>query len=129
MIRRAGAPSVHALGLAAAGASLLAASFLPLGLLGLFACPFHAATGVPCPTCGCTRAFHAFVHGDLTAAFLTSPLGTLLALVCALHLGWTLLRLAGLPWAPSIEPTRRVRWGTAALIAGNWAFLVVRGAV
>jgi len=27
-------------------------------------CPFRAATGLPCPLCGATRAFSLAVHGD-----------------------------------------------------------------
>jgi hypothetical protein len=27
-------------------------------------CPFRAATGLPCPLCGATRAFVLFGHGD-----------------------------------------------------------------
>ena len=52
-------PSVHALALAAVGGLLLAAAAaLPLDAppLSLFACPFRAATHLPCPGCGCTRA-------------------------------------------------------------------------
>src|SRR5438132_1407949 len=59
---RAGAPSVHALGLAAVAAILLAAAVvLPLDAppLSLFACPFRGATGLPCLSCGCTHSFAA----------------------------------------------------------------------
>ncbi len=129
MIRRAGPPSVHALGLAGAALALLFAAFLPLEALSVFACPWRVATGLPCPTCGCTHAFHFFVHGEFQAALSASPLGTLLALVCALHVGWTLLRLCGLRWAPFVEPTRKVRWGAALAIAANWAFMALRDAV
>ena len=126
MIRRAGPPSVHALGFAGAAAGLLAVAALPLEVFSLFSCPWRAATGLPCPTCGCTRAFHHLVHGDLPAAFSASPLGALLALGCALHVAWTVSRLCGLRWAPFVEPTRRFRVGLAVAVAANWVFLAVR---
>lgn len=129
MIARAGPPSVHALGLAAAAAALLAAAaVLPLDAppLTLFVCPFRAAMGLPCLACGCTHAFHYFVRGELLAAVLASPLGTLLALGCAIHLLWTLLRLAGLRYAPHFSLTRRVRWAAVLALAANWVFLAVR---
>lgn len=131
MIRRAGPPSVHAFGLAAAGAALLAGALvLPLDAppLSLFACPFRLATGLPCLACGCTHAFHFFVRGQLGAALLASPLGALLALACAVHLGWTVLRLCGFPWAPHLEPNRRLRFTAAAALAANWAFVALWGA-
>jgi hypothetical protein len=31
-------------------------------------CPFYATTGLHCPGCGMTRAFHAFFHGDILGA-------------------------------------------------------------
>lgn len=31
-------------------------------------CPFHALSGLSCPGCGLTRAFHAFFHGDILTA-------------------------------------------------------------
>jgi hypothetical protein len=120
---------VHALGLLAAGAALLAAAAaLPLDAppLSLLFCPFRAATGLPCLACGCTHAFHFFVRGQFAAAILASPLGTLLALACAAHVVWTLLRLCGLPWAPLLQPTRTVRWSAGILLAANWAFLALR---
>ena len=129
MIARAGPPSVHALGLAAAGGALLAAAaVLPLDAppLSLLVCPFRAATGLPCLACGCTHAFHFFVRGELAAAILASPLGTLLALACAIHLLWTLLRLAGLRYALHVSVTRRGRWAAAVALAANWVFLAVR---
>ena len=128
----AGFPSVHALGLAAAGFSLLvAAAVLPLDAppLSLFACPFRAATSLPCLACGATHAFAAVARLRLTDAFLASPLGALLAVACAVHAAWTALRLCGLRHAPaSFAVTARVRFFAIALLAGNWLFLVLHGA-
>ena len=129
---RAGFPSVHALGLAAAGgALLLAAAVLPLDAppLSLFACPFRAATGLPCLTCGCTHAFAALVQFDPLAALEASPLGAALAIACAAHAIWTLLRLCGLPWALApFVPGRRSRFAAVAFAAASWAFVALRGA-
>jgi hypothetical protein len=33
------------------------------------ACLFHRVTGLWCPGCGTTRAFHQLLHGNLLAAF------------------------------------------------------------
>ena len=44
-------------------------------------CPFALITGVPCPTCGFTRAIRALTHGDLRAAFHFHPLWPAIVLV------------------------------------------------
>ena len=121
---RTGRPSVHALGLAAAAAALLAGAWLLPP--GLWTCPIRAATGWPCLTCGCTRAFRFAVRGDFPAALAASPLGTLLACACAVHVLWTALRLFGLPWAPRLVATPRLRLTLAAALLGNWLFLVLK---
>lgn len=131
MIARAGPPSVHALGLAAVACALLGAAWtLPLDspLLALLACPFRAATHLPCLACGCTRAFHFAVRGELVRALSFSPLGVVLALACALHLGWTMLRLCGLPFAPRIAATPFLRRVALLALAANWAFVALWGA-
>jgi hypothetical protein len=123
-VERAGPPSVHALGLAAAGAALLCAALVVP--LGSFDCPLRAATGIACPTCGCTRAFHWFVRGDLGAAARASPLGTLLALVCLVHAVWTLLRVFGFPYAARLpSPTRPLRYAAGFAILLNWAYVAL----
>jgi hypothetical protein len=38
-------------------------------------CPIRHFTGVPCPTCGMTRAFMALARGDLSAAWQHHALG------------------------------------------------------
>ena len=44
---------------------------LGLSLAGLpaWSCPMLAATGIPCPGCGLTRATMAFVRGDFAQSF------------------------------------------------------------
>lgn len=127
---RAGPPSIHALGLAAAALGLLlAAAVLPIDSLP-FLCPLKAATGLPCLTCGCSHAFFFFVRGRLGDSFLASPLGLALALACAAQVLITALRLCGLPFAPAapqVSP-RAARWAVGLFLASNWAFLALRGA-
>jgi hypothetical protein len=52
--------------LAPAAAPLAAGALLPVQpvLDGPALCPFRAATGLPCPLCGATRAFVLAGHGD-----------------------------------------------------------------
>ena len=47
-------------------------------------CTFRALTGLPCVTCGATRASLAFLHGNLGAAWRFNPL--IFAGICAVAL-------------------------------------------
>jgi len=97
--------------------------------LSLFACPFRAATSLPCLSCGSTHAFAAVAHLHPFEAAAASPLGALAACACAVHALWTALRLCGFRYAPAtLAVTLRVRLGAAAMLVLNWAFLVLRGA-
>ena len=123
-VRSAGIPEAFAL---VAVASFLAARFLPV-LEGGAECPFKAATGFPCATCGMTHAFVALAHGDLAAAWSSSPLGALLAGAAWLYAVADLVRLAaGRPW-PSVSPRAWRVLATAALGAAalNWAWMLWR---
>ena len=43
-------------------------------LLGIFKCPLYEITGIPCPTCGMTRAWRSFIFLDFATAFSMHPL-------------------------------------------------------
>jgi hypothetical protein len=122
--RRLGIPEAFAL---VAFASFLAARFLPVLDAGP-ECPFLAATGLPCATCGMTHAFVALSRGDLAAAWAASPLGALLAGGAWLYAVADALRLLlGLP-GPRVPPRAQRALAVAAVSAAavNWAWMLVR---
>src|SRR5262249_19912433 len=51
-------------------------------------CMLRKFTGIPCPTCGCTRSLLAWSHFDLPAAFRFNPL---FFVVCIGLLAWFVL--------------------------------------
>ncbi len=65
-------------------AGLALAFWLEPGTLGtisgtrLSLCPFRNLTGLPCPGCGMTRAFHHLAHGELQEALLLNPISVIL---------------------------------------------------
>lgn len=84
---------IHALGVAFTACLLLSIAFIlkpaegGIGThrqLGLPQCGWIFAADIPCPTCGMTTAWSHTVRGDLKTAFMTQPLGMLLALVTLL---------------------------------------------
>ena len=106
-----------------------------VGLLGLdrlpfSVCLFKAFTGLPCPTCGSTRAVGRLVHLDLVGALVMNPLTTLAAFVLAI---WALADFGLLSRGRALDlemgrPLGRVVRATAvAAVVANWAYLVVSG--
>jgi hypothetical protein len=64
--------------------ALLLFAFAALVVAGLpWRCPFLALTGLPCPTCGLTRATRLALHGELGAATRMHPLWFAVVPACA----------------------------------------------
>ncbi len=95
-------------------------------------CGFHVLTGLPCPTCGLTRATRQLLHGNVAGAFHFNPLGVCVAgalvlfdIYAAVVLALRLPRLR----FDDISPVaaRRIRIATVSVILINWAWLIAAG--
>lgn len=104
----------------------------PRAFIPAFPCPFHAITGLPCLTCGGTRAISHLVDGEFGAALEMNPLVFFGVLACAAFViyavtFWILRR------APVRLDFRRgpalffLRFGTLFAVAANWIYLVADG--
>lgn len=92
-------------------------------------CAFHSLTGLPCPTCGATRAAWQFLHGHFATSFFFNPLAFLTYLGLLVFDLYALAVLAAR--APRIRfklfsPLEKRLWlGLAlGLVAGNWLYLL-----
>jgi len=110
---------------AAASAVVLRPLWLAIAPL-LRPCVFRSLTGIPCPTCGTTRAATAFLDGHLIAAFAANPLaaamGLLFVVGAPLASVWAVAR-----WPVPVLPTPLPGWiriGAVALIAANWLYVI-----
>ena len=128
---------------ARAGATPLGAIFLACGLVvaavvgvlhldrlpGTF-CAFKAVTGLPCMSCGTTRAFARLFSLDLPGAVTMNPLSAAVALALV---PWGLADLAllrrgralALEISPGVAPLVRVT--AVTLVFANWAYLILAG--
>jgi hypothetical protein len=114
------------IGLAAAGAVWL----LRLDRVPVTFCVFKGLTGLPCPTCGTTRALGRLFALDLGGALALNPFVTLVAaLVAAWALGDLALlprrRALGVRLSPRLALALRV--GALFLFLANWVYLVAAG--
>ncbi|MGW7309366.1 DUF2752 domain-containing protein [Streptomyces sp. NPDC054835] len=85
-------------------------------------CPLLRFAGVYCPGCGGLRSAHAFVHGDLGAAFGANALAVVgygvFAVVMAV---WLVRAIRGVPMRLAVSPV--LWWGVGAVLA---VFTLVR---
>jgi hypothetical protein len=113
-------------GVLAASALLLRPVWLAVAPL-LPACPFRALTGVPCLSCGTTRAAVALLDGRVVDALIANPLAALAgaAFVAggAVAPAWALLDLP-VPRLPAPAP-RALRLAIAAALLSGWAWVIV----
>lgn len=92
-------------------------------------CAFRSLTGVPCPSCGATRAVLELAHGSPWTALATNPLVTLVLLLFGL--GGLVALVLALVDRPLPELPRRLpaalRLAAVALLAANWIYLIEAG--
>ena len=108
----------------------LAVAVLHLDRLPILVCVFRAATGIPCLTCGATRALAELATGDVAGALAMNPLATLGAFALVpWGLGDLALLTRGRALSLEVTPSgaRALRVLAVAAVAANWAYLVSAG--
>jgi hypothetical protein len=90
-------------------------------------CWFKRATGLPCPTCGTTRALEALASGRLLDALAVNPLVMVLLSAMALVLAVRVMTRRALTVRLSAPLRRGALWAALAIVALNWVYLIVRG--
>jgi hypothetical protein len=111
--------------LAGATVQLLGLDRLPFAL-----CYMKAITGIPCPSCGSTRALACLARLDPAGAFAMNPLAAGGAMLIAL---WAAADLLLLPRGRALRVEllppgpRALRLAAPLLLAANWAYLVAAG--
>jgi hypothetical protein len=129
-VAREGATPLGAIFLACGVVIAAAVALLHLDHLPIAVCAFKAVTGLPCLTCGTTRAFARLATLDLRGAIAMNPLASAVALALV---PWGAADLAllrreralALEISPAVAPVVRV--AAIAIVAANWAYLIAAG--
>ncbi|SRR6266446_5596166 len=127
---RAGALPLGAVFLVCGLVIAAAVGVLHLDRMAVSFCLFKAVTGLPCMTCGTTRAFARLFALDLPGAMAMNPLSAAVALALVpWGVGDLMLlgrgRALALEVSPGVAPFLRVT--AVSLLAANWAYLIVVG--
>jgi hypothetical protein len=127
---KAGALPLGAVFLAIGAVAAVAVAVLHLDRLPILVCVFRAVTGVPCLTCGATRALGELAAGDLSGALAMNPLATLAAFALVpWGLGDLAVMTRGRALSLEIAPpaARALRILVVVAVLANWAYLIAAG--
>lgn len=109
------------------GLGTLMAWMASQGLLALPACPSKVLLGIPCATCGGTRAAVALIEGRLGEAFHWHPAGVALLFAIPPAILWDLRRACLRRPYPALPDHLHWRLAALAAFAATWALQVARG--
>jgi hypothetical protein len=98
-------------------------------------CPIKKVTGLPCPSCGSTRAVVALAEGDIKKSFFENPFGAFLASFILLGPPWIVWDyLSGnstfMHWylrAEKLMRRRSVAILLIGLVVANWIWNIIKG--
>ncbi|MDF1815929.1 MAG: DUF2752 domain-containing protein [Verrucomicrobiales bacterium] len=87
-------------------------------------CSFKRVTGIPCVACRGTRSFRALAEGKVGLALKYNPLAVVACVIAAIWMGGYVWR-KGQPPSRNYLSVRGVAILTAALLIGNWIYLIL----
>jgi hypothetical protein len=106
--------------------ALCAARVLPI-LTFLPSCTFRELTGLPCPTCGASRALVYLSQGDILSSVAMNPLISLCLIASLLYFAYSLFTLKGARISLVLTKTDKniVRASVLFMVLVNWCFLAL----
>lgn len=98
-------------------------------------CLFKNVTGIPCPSCGITRAMILFLNGEWQAGVMTNPFVVLAVVAMLVVPAWLVFDvLSGKPsflqafrWLEERVKTNKLIWIPLVVLAlANWGWNIVK---
>lgn len=98
-------------------------------------CPIKHATGVPCPSCGSTRAVLSLLQGDFLDALYINPFGIIVAALMVIVPIWLIVDLVvqkptlfdGYRRVETVVRKPSVAIPLVALVVVNWIWNITKG--
>ncbi len=102
---------------------------------GITVCFIKNVTGIPCPSCGSTRAVEALIHGHLVESILWNPIGLILTTLVIVLPIWILIDLARkqnslfdfYQRAEIVLRQRKYAIPAITLLVANWIWNIYKG--
>jgi len=109
---------------------LLAARFIPPSYIPAL-CPFKGITGLPCPTCGGSRALSKLAHLDPLGAFDMNPLISSFTTIGIILFSYSTVAFILRPLRIGVRfnqiEKRLLRLACLGIIILNWFYLIISG--
>ena len=99
-------------------------------VFGLTLCPLKRLLGVPCPTCGTTRAVVLLLRGDVCGAFALQPLAMAVAVLLAPALAVARVVVGGARLKRRFAALARrplFWWIVVLAVLANWCHVIAQG--
>ena len=107
--------------------ALLAARLVPIASI-VPSCAFKGLWGVPCPTCGSTRAVVHLSHGEIAAALAMNPVVTLVFVLAVIFFFYSLIALMfdlrKIGFIMTEREKNTVRITAVLLLLAQWGWLI-----
>lgn len=102
---------------------------------GINACIIKEATGLPCPSCGSTRAIYSLLQGQFKSAVLINPLGILLLTCMVVFPIWVIYDLTTLNKSffifyqkvENLLKRKTIAISAILIVLGNWLWNIYKG--
>jgi len=89
---------------------------------GITVCYFKNITGIPCPSCGSTRATYALLHGNVLSSILINPLAIITNFIIFISIFWMIFDI--IKNKETFCPFLKRDWDTIIKIIGGLLILI-----